>query len=115
MIEMYHFWDSPCCFKVRMVLAEKEIEWTPNLIASVKFDHFHPDYQSLNPHSIVPTLVHDGRVVFQSNVITEYLDEAFSKVRLQPKGAADRAIMRQWMHDEQTYLFPLIITMSFNQ
>ena len=114
MIEMYHFWDSPCCFKVRMVLAEKEIEWTPKLIASVKFDHFRPDYQSLNPHSIVPTLIHEGSVLFQSNVIAEYLDEAFPESRLQPEGTADRAIMRQWMHDEQAYLFPLIVTMTFN-
>lgn len=114
MIEMYHFWDSPCCFKVRMVLAEKEIEWTPKLIASVKFDHFRSDYQSINPHSIVPTLVHDGRILFQSNVIAEYLDEEFPEMRLKPEETADRAIMRQWMHDEQAYLFPLIIVMSFN-
>ena len=111
---MYHFWDSPCCFKVRIVLAEKEIEWTSNLIASVKFDHFRPDYQALNPHSIVPTLIHDGRVLLQSSVIAEYLEEAFPETRLKPEGTADRAVMRQWMHDEQAYLFPLIITMSFN-
>ena len=77
-----------------MVLAEKEFEWTPKLIASVKFDHFRPDYQSLNPHSSVPTLIHEGSVLFQSNVIAEYLDEAFPESRLQPEGTADRAIMR---------------------
>ena len=97
-----------------MVLAEKEVEWTPNLIASVKFDHFRSDYQALNPHSIVPTLIHDGRVLLQSSVITEYLDEEFPETRLKPEGTADRAVMRQWMYDEQAYLFPLIITMSFN-
>ena len=89
-----------------MVLAEKEIEWTSNLIASVKFDHFRPDYQALNPHSIVPTLIHDGRVLLQSSVIAEYLDEVFPEMRLKPVGTADRAIMRQWVHDEQAYLSP---------
>ena len=99
MIEMYHFWDSPCCFKVRMVLAEKELEWTPHLIASVQFDHFQPDYQKLNPHCIVPTLIHDGQVVLQSSVIAEYLDETFPEMNLKPESATNRALMRQWAHD----------------
>jgi glutathione S-transferase len=114
MIELYHFWDSPCCFKVRTVLAEKNIEWKPHLIASVQFDHFKPEYQALNPHSIVPTLIHDKRILLQSGVIAEYLDEAFPDNGLMPSSASDRATMRQWAHDEQAYLFPLIIIMSFN-
>jgi glutathione S-transferase len=114
MIELYHFWDSPCCFKVRLALAEKQIKWKPHLIASVQFDHFKSGYQALNPHSIVPTLIHGDHVLFQSGVIVEYLDEIFPDISLIPDNSWDRAIMRQWTHDEQAYLFPLIITMSFN-
>ena len=114
MIEMYHFWDSPCCFKVRMVLSEKEVEWTPRLLASVQFEHLSSEYQAINPHSIVPTLINDDKIIFQSNVIVEYLDEVLPKTSLTPGTAAQRALMRQWMHDEQTFLFPLIVTMSFN-
>ena len=114
MIELYHFWDSPCCFKVRTVLAEKGIDWVPHLIASVQFDHFKPEYQALNPHSVTPTLIHDGRILLQSNVIAEYLDEAFPDNGLRPNNPLDRAAMRQWAFEEQAYLFPLIITMSFN-
>ena len=114
MIELYHFWDSPCCFKVRTVLAEKNIDWKEHLIASVQFDHFQPDYQAVNPHSVVPTLVHDNDVFMQSGVIAEYLDEAFPEIPLKPKNPAERAVMRQWAFEEQVYLFPLIVTMSFN-
>ncbi|MBT4937749.1 MAG: glutathione S-transferase family protein [Rhodospirillaceae bacterium] len=114
MIELYHFWDSPCCFKVRTVLAEKKIEWKPHLIASVQFDHFQPEYQMLNPHSIVPTLIDGDHILLQSGVIAEYLDEKFPDIGLKPNNPADRATMRQWAHDEQAYLFPLIIIMSFN-
>ena len=114
MIEMYHFWDSPCCFKVRMALSEKQVDWTPKLLASVQFEHLGSEYQAINPHSIVPTLIHGGKVIFQSNVIIEYLDEVFPKTSLKPETAAQRALMRQWMQDEQTFLFPLVITMSFN-
>ena len=114
MIELYQFWDSPCCFKVRIVLAEKKIDWKSHLIASVQCDHFKPEYQALNPHSIVPTLIHGDHTILQSSVIAEYLDEAFPYNKLKPTNPVDRAVMRQWTHDEQAYLFPLIIIMSFN-
>ncbi|MDP6925707.1 MAG: glutathione S-transferase family protein [Rhodospirillales bacterium] len=114
MIELYHFWDSPCCFKVRTVLAEKNLDWQEHLIASVQFDHFQPEYQAINPHSIVPSLIHDGHVLMQSGIIAEYLDETFPENPLTPKDPVARATMRQWAFEEQAYLFPLIVTMSFN-
>ena len=80
----------------------------------MQFDHFKPKYQALNPHSIVPTLIHGDNTILQSGVIAEYLDEAFPNNELKPTDPVNRAIMRQWTHDEQAYLFPLIIIMSFN-
>lgn len=114
MIELYQFWDSPCCMKVRMTLAEKGVEWTLRPITTYKFDHYQPDYQALNPHSLVPTLVHDGRAVIQSGVIAEYLDDAFPLPSLKPADPLQRARMREWMREEEEFLFRLIVTMSFN-
>ncbi len=34
-----------------------------------------PDYLKLNPRGLVPTLIHDGRVVRESQVILEYLED----------------------------------------
>ena len=114
MIELYQFWDSPCCMKVRMVLAEKGLDWHLKPITTYKFDHYQPDYQALNPHSLVPTLVHDGRVIIQSSVIAEYLDDAFPEPRLRPDDAFAVAKMHEWMREEEEYLFRLIVVMSFN-
>lgn len=113
-LELYHFWDSPCCFKVRLVLAEKGLAWDERYIMTVRFDHFQPDYRALHPHSQVPTLVHDGRPIIQSSNIAEYLDEGWPDPPLSPKDPDLRAVMREWMIEEQTFLFPLIVTMSFN-
>lgn len=113
-MELYHFWDSPCCFKARLALAEKGVEWTERYIMTVRFDHFQPDYAALNPHCKVPTLVHDEHVVIQSSNIAAYVDEAFDGISLQPASPAGRATMRQWMADEDETLFPLVVTMSFN-
>lgn len=114
MIELYQFWDSPCCMKVRMVLAEKGVDWTLRPITTYKFDHYQPAYTELNPHNLVPTLAHDGRPVIQSGVIAEYLDDAFPEPPLRSSDPMTNAKIREWMREEEEFLFRLIVTMSFN-
>ena len=114
MLELYHFWDSPCCFKVRLTLAEKGLDWTERYIATHRFEHFHPDYGKINRHHRIPTLVHDGRPLIQSSEIARYLDDRFPEPALQPDSPGARAVMREWIAEEQEYLFPLIVTLSFN-
>ena len=114
MIELYHFWDSPCCFKVRLVLVEKGLDWTERYIATHRFEHFQPGYGELNRHCKIPTLVHDGKPVIQSSDIALYLDEAFPEPGLQPAEPGGRVVMREWIAEEGEYLFPLVVTLSFN-
>lgn len=114
MIELYQFWDSPCCMKVRMVLAEKGVEFTIRPIITYKFDHYQPEYSLLNPHNLVPTLVHDSRPIMQSGVIAEYLDDAFPSPPLRTSVPITNAKIREWMREEEEFLFKLIVTMSFN-
>jgi glutathione S-transferase len=45
------------------------------------FDHLQPQYLSLNPNGVVPTPVHDGRVMLESCVICQYLDETFPEIQ----------------------------------
>lgn len=114
MIELYQFWDSPCCMKVRMVLAEKNVDWVLRPITTYKFDHYQPTYTQLNPHNLVPTLVHGGKAIIQSGVIAEYLDDAFPEPALRSNDPLTNAKIREWMREEEEYLFRLIVTMSFN-
>ena len=60
-------------------------------------DQFDPAYVRLNPMSVVPTLVHDGRAVIESNVVLEYLEDAFPEPALRPESAFDRAEARRLM------------------
>mgnify|MGYP001569988185 FL=1 len=60
----------------------------------MKTDRHEPAYLKLNPNGVVPTLVHDGRVVIESTLIAEYLDEAFPAVSVRPADLVDRAAMR---------------------
>lgn len=96
MLELYHYATAVCPQKVRLVLAEKGLEWTSRIVNIRQGEHLTPEYLKLNPRGYVPTLVHDGAVVIESTVIMYYLDEAFSAPPLQPSDALGRARARLW-------------------
>jgi glutathione S-transferase len=50
------------------------------------------DYLALHPFNRVPTLVHDGFVLYETGAITRYVDRAFAGPALQP--ADPRALAR---------------------
>lgn len=96
MIELYHNDMSVCAAKVRGVLAEKRLEWKGIHMDLRAGDTQQPAYLKLNPNAVVPTLVHDGRVVIESTVICEYLDDAFPQKKLKPENPLEKARMRLW-------------------
>lgn len=96
MLELYHHGSSVCAAKVRIVLAEKGVEWTGHYLDILEGDQFEPAYLKLNPKAVVPTLVHDGKVITESTVICEYLDEVFPEPPLVPTEPFRRAKMRTW-------------------
>ena len=85
-----------CCQKVRITLREKRLEWTPVEINLFKNEQYAPAYLKLNPSGVVPTLIIDQRVIIESTLICEYLDDTFRAFPLMPKDALGRATVRQW-------------------
>lgn len=96
MLTLYHNDMSTCAQKARLTLAEKGVAWESKHLNLRARDQQQPDYLSLNPNAVVPTLVHDDVVVIESTVINEYIDEAFDGPALKPADAAGRARMRLW-------------------
>jgi len=85
---------SPYARKVRVVLAEKKIEydlieaspWAPETVV--------PKY---NPLGKVPVFVlDDGTTLFDSRVIVEYLDTVSPVSRLIPEPSRQRIVVRRW-------------------
>lgn len=60
-----------------------------------------PEYLALNPTGLVPTLVDDGFVLWESNAIVRYLCSQYGQDGLQPADEQERARADQWM-DWQT-------------
>ncbi len=96
MIELYHYSFSTCSQKVRLVLAEKQIEFVSREVDILSGKQHEPAYVALNPNHVVPTLVHDGAVLIESTLINEYLDDAFPAVPMRPADPVGRHALRLW-------------------
>jgi len=96
MLALYHNAASTCSQKVRLILAEKKLEWESRDVDLVGGGQHDPEYTKLNPNHVVPTLVHDEGVFIESTLINEYLDDAFPQIAMKPADPAGRHAMRLW-------------------
>lgn len=83
-LELYHFPGSLCSQKVKLALAEKNIEWESRPINLLTFENLQPSYIRLNPKGVVPTLVDNGKIIRDSVAIIRYLEEQFPHPKLSP-------------------------------
>ena len=73
MIQLYHNDMSSCAQKVRIVLAEKGLEWESHHLSLREGESRTSEYKKLNPNGVVPTLITDSNeTIIESTVIMEY-------------------------------------------
>lgn len=113
MIKLYHGTTSVCAIKVRLVLAEKNLDWDGEILNLQQGDQHRPDYLKLNPNGVIPTLVHDGNVIVESSIVLGYLDEAFPDPPLMPADPVLRARARIWMKRVDDTLHAAIGVVTF--
>jgi len=86
--------NSPYTRKVRVVFAEKKIDYD---FVAVAHEEFGEKVAPNNPLSKVPVLIlDDGTSVFDSRVIVGYLDSVAPGNKLLPEAARARAEVRCW-------------------
>jgi len=95
---LYNAPQSTCSQRVRFVLNAKKLPFDEVKLNLLEGDQLKPDYLKLNPNGVVPTLDHDGAIVIDSMVITEYLDEVAPDYSFTPEDPVARAHMRALMH-----------------
>ncbi len=81
--------------RVRIVLAEKGVSVDT---INVDPDNTPEDLASLNPYNSLPTLVDRDLVLYEANIMMEYLDERFPHPPLFPVYPVARAQSRLWMY-----------------
>lgn len=97
-LHLYHAGVSNCSMRVRLTLEEKKLLWESHHFDLFKREHITEEYFGINPNGVVPTLVHDGQVIIESDDIIEYLDQTFPETPLRPKDDAQIRVMLEWLH-----------------
>lgn len=87
--------SSQYSHRVRIVLAEKGVTVD---VVDVDVHEKPEDLTDLNPYNSLPTLVDRDLVLYEPNIMMEYLDERFPHPPLFPVYPVARAQSRLWMH-----------------
>ncbi|MGI9523260.1 MAG: glutathione S-transferase family protein [Hyphomicrobiaceae bacterium] len=67
-----------------------------------------PDYLAMNPMGLVPTIIDEGFIMWESNAITRYLCEKHSKGFLYPTDPQARATADTWMDWKLNAILPMM-------
>ncbi len=93
MRKLYHLWLHPYSRKVRIVLAEKNLDFSLKI---EKIWERRTDFLAMNPAGDVPVFVEqDGTILANSQVICEYLEEVYPQVNVLGHDPVQRAETRR--------------------
>lgn len=112
---LFHGWRSSASRRVRLCLAEKGLHYESRIIDMLRGDQHTPEYLAMNPNGVVPALLHDGRVLYESSVIAEYLEECFPDHSIRPADPYERHTMRNFVRWVDENCLPNLIVFNWSQ
>jgi glutathione S-transferase len=118
MLTLYCFGPGANSLKPLLTLYERGIPFTPRQLNPAKFEHNEPWFVKLNPNGQVPALDHDGKVITESTVICEYLEDVFTDPQypsLRPADPYLRAQMRVWTKWVDEYFCWCVSTIGWDR
>ena len=103
-VELKFLSGSPFVWRVWLALEHKGIayEATRLSIKDMKSDA----YLALNPRGRVPVLLHEGRALYESTAMLDYLEEVFEGPSLWPADPFERFRARRIVLEASSELFP---------
>ena len=102
MMTLYSGTTDPFSHRCRIVLFEKGMDFE---VIDVDLYNKPEDIAVINPYNRVPVLVDRDLVLYESNIINEYIDERFPHPQLMPPDPIMRARARQLLHTFEQEMF----------
>ncbi len=112
-LHVYHAGRSNCSARVRLLIEEKGLPWISHYVDIHGRENITEAYFAINPKGLVPTLVHDGRVVVESNDILLYLEEKFPTPSFTPNSRGRREAMLRWVKRSADMHVPAVKTYMY--
>lgn len=102
MMTLYSGTVCPYSHRCRIVLFEKGMDFQ---VIDVDIYNKPEDLAVINPYNKVPVLVERELVLYEANIINEYIDERFPHPQLMPADPVMRARARLFLHRFEQELF----------
>jgi glutathione S-transferase len=104
-LTLYYGSGSPYAWRVQLALECKAIAYDRKVLSFSAGDTRKPEFIALNPRHRVPTIVDGDFVLYESNAIVEYLDEAYPGrgAPLFPGDTRQRATIRRLVAEIDNY------------
>ncbi|HSI22081.1 MAG TPA: glutathione S-transferase N-terminal domain-containing protein [Methylophilaceae bacterium] len=102
MMTLYSGTTCPYSQRCRIVLFEKGMDFQ---VIDVDMTNKPEDLAVINPYNRVPVLVERDLVLYEANIINEYIDERFPHPQLMPADPVMRARARLFLHNFEDQLF----------
>ena len=106
MMVLYSGTTCPFSHRCRFVLFEKGMDFE---IRDVDLYNKPEDISVMNPYGQVPILVERDLILYESNIINEYIDERFPHPQLMPGDPVDRVIAIYARENGQGMAFPQVV------
>ncbi len=109
MMVLYSGTTCPYSHRSRFVLFEKGMDFE---IRDVDLFSKPEEIMAMNPYGQVPILVERDLILYESNIINEYIDERFPHPQLMPGDPVDRARVRLFLFNFEKELFAHVNTLE---
>jgi maleylpyruvate isomerase len=107
MLKLYDYFRSSACFRVRIALNLKKLNYECVPIHIVKGEQHDLAYQKINPQQLVPALQDGEKIITQSLAIIEYLEEQYSPIPIFPQDIFQKSIARSYALSIAADIHPL--------
>ena len=102
-LTLYSARACPYAHRTRLVLAEKRVSFE---VIEIDLKNKPSWFANVSGYGKVPALEHEGKRIWESAVINEYLDEVFKEPPLLPEDPYQRARARIWIDYANTRFVP---------
>ncbi len=109
MMRLYSGTVCPYSHRCRIVLFEKGMDFE---VIDVDLMNKSEDVAAINPYNKVPVLVERDLVLYEANIINEYIDERFPHPQLMPPDPVMRGRARLFLHRFEVDLYSQIETIE---
>jgi len=107
MIKLYDHPLSGNCYKVKLLMAQLNVEFVTETVDVFKGENKKDKFIGINPATKIPAIDDDGIIVWESNAILMYLCEKYSP-RLLPYDLQGRAEAYKWLFFNKTSVDPFL-------